>query len=83
VLPGEPHGAPHYFGIAAVKAAGDVRRADASHDLGVVAHAPRAEGLPHVAVEVNSSHEPILRSSHAAFCIIGVSFGQSDRPNLQ
>ena len=49
----EPHRLADGGRIAAVEAAGDVRRADVRHHLGVGAHLPGAVALAHVAVEVD------------------------------
>jgi hypothetical protein len=43
----------HRRKIAGVEATGDVRRSDPRHDFGVGAHAPGAERLADVAVEVD------------------------------
>jgi len=58
VVEREAHRFPDRRGIAAVEAAGDVRRADVRHDLGVGAHLPGAVALAHVAVDVDSLHWP-------------------------
>ena len=51
----EPHGPAHDAGIAAVIAAGDVRRGDARHHLLVGADRVGAERLAHVAIQIDAS----------------------------
>ena len=50
------HRAPHGARIAAMEAAGDVGRGDMVEHRLVVAHAPGAEALAHVAVEIDDRH---------------------------
>src|SRR5438552_9367477 len=60
-LYGERDGLADGGRIAAVEAAGDVRRADERHDAGVVAHLPGAVAFAHVAVEIDALQ---LRNSY-------------------
>jgi hypothetical protein len=52
-----PDGVRHRRRVARVEAAGDVRRRHVRQHRRVVAHAPGAEALAHVAVEVHARHE--------------------------
>ena len=53
VLDGQRDRAAHDVRIARVKTTGDVRRAHDGKQGGIVAHAPRAEGLAQIAVDVD------------------------------
>src|SRR2546421_3935916 len=61
----EPHRPADRRRIAAVEAAGDIRRADERHHAGVVAHLPGAVALAHVAVQIDRLQCP---NSHAMLC---------------
>ena len=56
VFLGQAYRVEHDKRIAAVKAAGDIRRRDDLQHLGVAAHRPGAKALAHVAVEVDHVH---------------------------
>jgi len=51
--------------IAAVKAAGDVRRSDVPHHFCIITHFPGAVALAHVAVQIDRLQCP---NSHAMLC---------------
>src|SRR5437879_1125834 len=51
--------------VAAVKAAGDVRRSDVAHHFCIITHLPGAVALAHVAVQIDRLQCP---NSHAMLC---------------
>jgi hypothetical protein len=77
-----PDGTAHDDRIAGVIAAGDVRRADALHELGIVAERPAPEGFPEIGVEVDGQDpargtNAIAVTGRMAVC---PSSGQRRRP---
>src|SRR5215467_9828184 len=50
------YGLEHDERVAAVEAAGDIRRGDDLQHLGVAAHRPGAKALAHVAIKVDHIH---------------------------
>src|SRR5439155_6673180 len=60
--------------IAAVKAAGDIRRRDDLEHLGIAAHPPRAKTLAHVAIQVDHVHRVSPLESGVSLLLIWVVF---------
>ncbi len=73
---GHADGVAHHNGIAGVIAAGDVRGADALHQLGVLAEGPVPEGFAEIGVEVDD-HDPQSRDQCYRRC--GQSSGERCR----